>query len=183
MKPSFVAALFVGVAVLLAPCAEGQAVQEGGAYHVPLNATDASGAAYPGNAAHMMNGLTRKNVYTEAELRAAMDNPFISEIWLMRNMTLSGTPLPALKNLRRLTIFGAYTFLSSVALGEARGGGGSLVVKLSPAFLPVVVKPSSRFPPSSPRTRSHAHTPAEQHPNPAASSYVVARPIFFSTPF
>jgi hypothetical protein len=52
----------------------------------------------------MENGITRKEVYDEDQLRKAMENPFISEILLERNITLSGMALPALKNLRRLTI-------------------------------------------------------------------------------
>uniref|UniRef100_A0A7S0S9L3 Right handed beta helix domain-containing protein n=1 Tax=Mantoniella antarctica TaxID=81844 RepID=A0A7S0S9L3_9CHLO len=85
----------------------GQAVQVGGAYQVPSTAINATtGVPYPGNAAHMMNGLTRKNIYDETELRAAMENPFISEIWLMSDILLSGTALPALRNLRRLAIVG-----------------------------------------------------------------------------
>ena len=101
-------AIVVYAAVWSAPGAvDAQAVQHGGAYHVPRTATDGTGVAYLGNAAHMLNGLTRKNVYNETQLREAMSDPFISEIWLMRNVTLSGAALPALKELRRLTVFGA----------------------------------------------------------------------------
>mmetsp|Transcript_33312 Transcript_33312/g.81878 ORF Transcript_33312/g.81878 Transcript_33312/m.81878 type:complete len:255 (-) Transcript_33312:237-1001(-) len=96
----------------LAACGRGVhgLVQEGGGYHVPMDAVDSNGVALVmniSNGAHMNDGITRKEIYDEAGLRKAMLDPFINEVWLYRNLTLSGAAaLPALKNLRRLTIHG-----------------------------------------------------------------------------
>jgi hypothetical protein len=48
-----------------------------------------------------MNGLTRKNIYDETELRAAMENPFISGL---NSKPLTLKPKPLTLNPKPLTL-------------------------------------------------------------------------------
>ena len=72
--------------------------QEGGAYRFPTGSNTLHRAKY---------GDDRVDVTNEAALRAAVADPYISEIWLRADITLTNSePLPPLRNLRHLTIYG-----------------------------------------------------------------------------
>tara|TARA_B100000768_G_scaffold178335_1_gene193948 strand:+ start:255 stop:818 length:564 start_codon:yes stop_codon:yes gene_type:complete len=72
--------------------------QEGGAYRFPTGSNTLHRAKY---------GDDRVDVANEAALRAAVADPYISEIWLRADITLTNSePLPPLRNLRHLTIYG-----------------------------------------------------------------------------
>ena len=72
--------------------------QEGGAYRFPTGSNTLHRAKY---------GDDRVDVTNEAALRAAVADPYISEIWLRADITLTNNePLPPLRNLRHLTIYG-----------------------------------------------------------------------------
>ena len=65
--------------------------QEGGAYRFPTGSNELHRAKY---------GDSRVDVATEADLRAAMEDPYIAEIWIRSDITLTNSrPLPALRNL------------------------------------------------------------------------------------
>ena len=75
---------------------------------------------------------TCARLYEEDQLRKAMENPFISEILLERNITLSGRALPALKNLRRLTITSKCGATASSHPGDGFGTDSNLLPPYAP---------------------------------------------------
>ena len=77
--------------------------QEGGAYRFPTGSNKLHRAKY---------GDDRVDVTNEAALRAAVADPYISEIWLRADITLTNSePLPPLRNLRHLTIYGRCNYV------------------------------------------------------------------------
>ena len=89
--------------------------QEGGAYRFPTGSNELHRAKY---------GDSRVDVATEADLRAAMEDPYIAEIWIRSDITLTNSrPLPALRNLRHLTMVGRCNYGWDEDI--ARGAGGA----------------------------------------------------------
>ena len=88
--------------------------QEGGAYRFPTGSNELHRAKY---------GDSRVDVATEADLRAAMEDPYISEIWIRSDITLTNSrPLPALRNLRRLTMVGRCNYGWDEDIARSAGG-------------------------------------------------------------
>jgi hypothetical protein len=87
-------------------------VQQGGAYRFPTAPFDANAdgsidRAEAGNAAHFASPGRRAEVTTETELRDAMKNPYVNEIWIAADIALaSGEALPPIRELRTLHVFG-----------------------------------------------------------------------------